>query len=79
MQLHDHTERRKMFMDFGSTKFDEIKVEAVAADLPAKLTTNPFFANLENAVRKDLLKGGRASILTNKEIALRMGNNEQRI
>jgi hypothetical protein len=76
MQLHDHTERRKMFKDFGSTKFDEETVEMVAADLHTKLTTNPFFVSLDGSRQKELLKGIRASLHSNKEIAQRMGDSE---
>jgi hypothetical protein len=78
MQLHDHTERRKMLKDFGNVKFDDAQVEFIVVDLHTKLTTNPFFLSLQKHLQKELFKGTRATILTNKEISQRMGDNEQR-
>jgi hypothetical protein len=78
MQLHDHTERRKMLKDFGNIKFDDAQVEFIVVDLHTKLTTNPFFLSLQKHLQKELLKGTRATILTNKEISQRMGGSEQR-
>jgi len=69
MQLHDHTERGKMLKDFGSVKFDDAQVEFIVVDLHTKLTTNPFFLSLQKPLQKELLKGTRATILTNKAIS----------
>ena len=79
MQLHDFTERRKMFRDFGHTKEEEAQYDFVAADLHSKLRDNTFFAGLESPLQKDLLKGSRAMYLTNKQISRCMGDTEQNI
>lgn len=70
MQLHDCKERQRMFRAFESSESQAF--EGQANELKATLQANPFFVGLTESLRKNLLKGERASILSQDEIYARI-------
>lgn len=67
MQLHDCSERIRMFSVMGN--LDEVegfKVHAV--DLRQRLSRNPFFQSLDPKFQKNLLQGHRASLFSLNEL-----------
>lgn len=76
MQLHDNSERRKMFGDLSPESEDSTIYTLHDTDLKQKLLANPYFLSLPDNSQKKLLKGESPKILTHKEISDRMGNSE---
>lgn len=76
MQLHDNSERHKMFGDLSPTSQDSTIYSLHQTDLNQRLLANPFFSSLEQRIQKKLLKGESSRILTSKEISERMGDRE---
>lgn len=73
MQLHDCTERSRMFRHFDPNDSQLPEFHIQADELRALLAKNPFFAAVEGSLRKALMKGVRPCILTQDEILQRMG------
>jgi hypothetical protein len=73
MQLHDCRERMRMFRAFNPNDPQLRGFEQQAGELKSLLTGNSCFRSLPQALRKNLLKGERPSILTQDEILERMG------
>lgn len=78
MQLHDCMDRLRMFRDFNPLDEKLPRIEQQANELRAQLSNNAYFAGLPESLRRELLKGDRASVLTQDEILQRMGGFEQR-
>lgn len=78
MQLRDWTERQHMFQNFGASA-EKIREFQLAADhIRTELSTNAYFVSLPARLRKSLLKGDSASILTDDQILDRLGTLDQR-
>lgn len=77
MQLHDCVERFRMFREFDPADKDLPRFEAQADELRGHLLSNTFFTGLPDKVRKKLLRGDRASMLSQDEILQRMGEFHQ--
>ncbi len=73
MQLHDCMERSRMFRALDANDPQLPSFEGQAKELKGLLQNNAYFSQLPEALRKTLLKGERASILTQDEILQRMG------
>lgn len=78
MQLHDCMERLRMFRAFDPNDTQLKAFEEQANELKTILEKNPYFANLPEKVRQNLLKAERSSILTQDEILQRMGQAHQK-
>lgn len=77
MQLQDCTERLRLFKNGGASNEKILGIEAGANDIRTQLSLNKYFARLPARVRKSLLKGKTASILTPGQILDRMGILDQ--
>lgn len=79
MQLHDNSERHRMFSDLSSTgsDSDDHIYQLHQTDLKNRLLANSFFLSLDKGVQKKLLKAESAKILTFKEISERMGDGKK--
>jgi hypothetical protein len=73
MQLHDCTERSRMFQAYDSNYPQLAGFAQQADELRDILQTNTFFRSLRAKLQKTLLKGERSGILTQDEILARMG------
>lgn len=73
MQLHDCTERLRMFKALDPNQSQLRRFERQANELRSILENNSYFASLPGKLRKDLLTGKRSSILSRDEILERMG------
>ena len=73
MQLHDCMERFRMFQVFDPSDPQLAGFEAQADQLRGVLASNAYFTQLPEKLKRDLLRGKRASILTRDEILTRMG------
>jgi hypothetical protein len=78
MQLHDCMGRLRMFRDFGSSDEQLSGFEAQADELRTHLSSNGYFMSLPDSLRRKLLRGEQASMLTQDEVLHRMGEFEQR-
>lgn len=78
MQLHDCMERFRMFKDSDPAHKNLGGFRKQADELQALLLGNSFFTSLPDKLKKKLLKGEQASILSQDEILRRMGAFEQR-
>jgi uncharacterized protein DUF5677 len=73
MQLHDCTERSRMFQAFDANYHQLPEFAQQADELRTILQKNTYFCRLPEKLQKILLKGERSSILTQDEILNRMG------
>jgi hypothetical protein len=73
MQLHDCTERSRMFQAYDPNGPQLTGFAQQADELRDILQKNSYFGNLPHKFQKILLKGERSSILTQDEILVRMG------
>lgn len=77
MQLQDCTERLHLFQNGAASSEKILGIQAGANDIRTRLASNKYFARLPTRVRKSLLKGKTASILTPGQILDRMGILDQ--
>lgn len=78
MQLCDCTERLRLFRHPGASRDQAPAFQEDYKTLRAKLLKNSHFMHLPSWLRKNLLKGGRASILTQDQLLDRMGTFDQK-
>jgi hypothetical protein len=71
MQLRDCMERLLLFQNSGADQKDGF--EKQASQLRSELKSNPYFARLPSRIRRSLIRGDRATILTNDQILDRLG------
>jgi hypothetical protein len=72
MQLRDCKERFHLFRNYGNAA-ETRRFEMVADHIRTELSANPYFTRLEARLRKRLLKGNTATILTEDQIHERLG------
>lgn len=77
MQVRDCKERLRLFQNYDSRE-ETLGFEAAAGNIRKELSSNPYFARLPAALRKTLMKGNTASILTDDQILDRMGILDQK-
>ncbi len=77
MQIHDCTERLRMFRDFNPHDPQLAQFEAQADELRTDLSANPYFMLLPDRQRKRLLEGKLSCVLNRDEILRRMGEFKQ--
>ena len=73
MQLRDCMERLRLFQDGGADHRKIDSLEKQASQLRSELKSNPYFARLPSRIRRSLIGGDRATILTDDEILDRLG------
>jgi hypothetical protein len=78
MQLRDCKERLHLFRDFYRSEEETRGFEMAADPIRTELRANPYFARLQTPLRKRLLKGDTASILTEDQILDRLGILDQK-
>ena len=79
MQLHDCTERSRMFQAYDPNDPQLTGFAKQADELRNILQKNNYFQGLPEKLQKILLKGERSSILTQDEILTRMGQSTSTI
>jgi RES domain len=77
MQLRDCTERLRLFQGYGASGEEIRGFEVTAGHIRTELFSNSYFARLPARLRKRLVKGDRASILTDDQILDRLGTLDQ--
>jgi hypothetical protein len=77
MQLRDCKERQQLFQNFGASEERTRGFEVAADHIRTELSSNSYFARLPARLRKSLLNGDRASILTEDQILDRLGILDQ--
>jgi hypothetical protein len=77
MQLRDCTERLRLFQGYGASGKEIRGFEVTAGHIRSELFSNSYFARLPVRLRKRLVKGDRASILTDDQILDRLGTLDQ--
>jgi|GEM_PF-297490 len=78
MQLRDCKERLHLFRNFDHIGEETRGFEMAADPIRTELRANPYFARLQTPLRKRLLKGDTASILTDDQILDRLGILDQK-
>jgi hypothetical protein len=78
MQLRDCTERLHLFQNLGASAERIRGFEEDSDSIRAELSSNPYFAHLPARMRRHLMRGDRASILTEDQILDRMGVLDQK-
>jgi hypothetical protein len=73
MQLRDCKERMHLFQKLDASGEKTRGFEPAANHIRTELRANPYFARLQTSLRKRLLKGDTASILTEDQILERLG------
>src|SRR6266536_533830 len=77
MQLRDCKERLHLFQNFGANGEKTRDFEVAADHIRTELSSNSYFAGLPARLRKSLMKGDRASTLTEDQILDRLGMLDQ--
>lgn len=73
MQLRDCKERLHLFQNFGARGEKTRGFEVAADHIRTELSSNSYFSRLPARLRKSLMKGDTASILTEDQILDRLG------
>jgi hypothetical protein len=78
MQLRDCKERMHLFQNLDASGEKTRGFEPAANRIRTELRANPYFARLQTPLRKGLLKGDTATILTEDQILDRLGILDQK-
>jgi hypothetical protein len=78
IQLRDCKERLHLFQNLDADGENMRGFEPAANHIRTELKANPYFSRLQAALRKRLLKGDTASILTDAQILDRLGILDQK-
>jgi RES domain len=78
MQLRDCKERLSLFRNVDGSGEETRGIETATSHMRTELSANPYFAPLQARLRKRLMKGDTASILTEDQILDRLGIVDQK-